>query len=266
MPAVQLPKLKAQINELTWKFSRPEDFRRGVDELFDLYADRSYRAGQMVQAGRGIPAYHVSPLVVRMLEQELVRHIQENPGAALAAADALWKDPYLEPRLVAAYLLGQAPVDPPGPIIERLKAWCRPKLERQALNVLLEHGCARLRKEAASAWFGLLQDWLDTLRTEYEVIALKAALPAVRDREFENLPPIYQMVSPLVQAPVPGLQAELDTMIEALARRSPTETAYFLRQSLGLGAGSNTVRLVRRALPLFPENLQESLRAAMKNA
>ncbi len=266
MPAVQLPKLKAQINELTWKFSRPEDFRRGLNDLFDLYADRSYRAGQMVQTGRGTLAYHVPTLVLRHLEQELVRHIQENPGAALAAADALWKDVYLEPRLVAAYLLGQAPVDPPAPVIERLKAWCLPKTERQALDVLLEDGCARLRKEAPTAWFNLLQDWLNTLRADYEVIALKAALPAVRNREFENLPPIYQMVSPLVQTPTPRLQGELDTIVEALAKRSPVETAYFLRQVLGMGAGSNTIRLVRRALPFFSDNLQEGLKTAIKNA
>ncbi len=265
MPAVQLPQLKAQLDELTWKFSRPEDFRRGVNDLFDLYADRSYRAGQMVQGGRGMPAYHIPALVLSQLQLELVRHIQENPGAALAAADALWKDAYLEPRLVAAYLLGQAPVDPPAPVIERLKAWCQPKLERQALEVLLEHGCVRLRKEATRAWFDLLQDWLDTLRAEYEIMALKAVLPAVRDREFENLPPIYQMVSPLVQSPRTGLQGELDTMIAALAKRSPTETAYFLRQTLGLGPGINTVRLVRRALPAFPENLQENLKTALKN-
>ncbi len=266
MPAVQMTRLKTQLDELTWKFSRPEDFRRGVNELFDLYADRSYRAGQMVQSGRGMPAYHIPALVLNRLEQELVRHIQENPGAALAAADALWKDTYLEPRLVAAYLLGRAPVAPPEPVIERLKAWCTPKLERQALEVLLDHGCARLRKEGEPAWFQLLQDWLNTYKTEYEVIALKALLPAVRDREFENLPPIYQMVSPLIQLPASGLQSELDIMIEALARRSPTETAYFLRQMLGMNTGISTARLVRRALPAFPENLQEGLKTAMKKA
>ncbi len=265
MTAVQLPRLKSQLDELTWKFSRPEDFRRGVNDLFDLYADRSYRAGQMVQSGRGIQAYHIPQLVVRNLEQELIRHIQENPGAALAAADALWKDPYLEPRLVAAYLLGQAPADPPEPVIDRLKDWCKPKLERQALEALLDRGCARLRKEAAPAWFQLLQGWLDTYRSEYEAIALKALLPAVRDREFENLPPVYQMVSPLMQSSSTGLLGELEAIIGALARRSPTETAYFLRQVLGTGAGTNTVRLVRRALPVFPAALQEGLKTALKN-
>jgi hypothetical protein len=95
---------------------------------------------------------------------------------------------------------------------------------------------------------------------------LKALLPAIHDREFENLPPVYQMVSPLVQTPSPSLQSELDITIQALARRSPTETAYFLRQVLGTGTGINTVRMVRRALPAFSEELQEGLKTAMKNA
>lgn len=266
MPAVQLSRLKTQLDELTWKFSRPEDFRRAVNDLFEQYGDHSYRAGQMAPAARGMPAYRVPVIVLRRLEQELTRHIQENPDAALAAADALWKDTHLEPRLVAAYLLGQAPVEPPQPVIERLKDWCHPRLERQALQVLLVHGCTRLRKEAPQAWFQLLQEWLETYRTEYEGMALKAILPAVQDRKFENLPSIFQCISSLVRLAPAGLQNELDAAIEALARRSPIETAHFLRQALSMGAGPNTLRLVRRALPAFPEALQEGLRSAIKNA
>jgi hypothetical protein len=140
-----MTRLKSQITGLVWKFTSPEDFRRAVCELFDQYADRAYRAGEVVQAERRALAYHAPPLVLRQLELELSRHISENPEAALSAADALWKDAYLEPRLVAAFLLGQAPVDPPDGVLARLEAWCLPKEDRQALDGLFERGTERLR-------------------------------------------------------------------------------------------------------------------------
>jgi hypothetical protein len=265
MPAVSLNRLKTQIAGLAWKFTSPDDFRRAVRDLFELYADRAYRAGEVVQAERKALAYHSPPLVLRQLELELGRHIQENPEAALSAADALWQDEYLELRLVAAFLLGQAPVDNPQPVLKRLSAWCQAKEDRQALDGLLDRGSERLRREQPERWFELIQDWLNQGRPQYDSMALRALLPAVRDRQFENIPPIYQVIGPLLSAPAAAVQSNLFEVLKALARRSPVETAYFLRQAVSLNPNPAVLRSVRRALPAFPENIGEGLRAVMKN-
>jgi hypothetical protein len=265
MPAVSLSRLKTQIAGLAWKFANPDEFRRAVCELFDLYADRAYRAGQVVQAERKALAYHSPPLVLRQLELELARHCRENAGAALFAADALWKDDYLEPRLVAAFLLGQVPVDSPQPVLERLEAWCQPKEDRQALDGLLDRGSERLRREQPPHWFELLEVWINKNKPIYDSLVLRALLPAIRDRQFENIPPIYQVIGPLLQSPTAAVQGNLLDVLEALARRSPTETAFFLRQAVGLNPNPTILRLVRRSLPAFPESVQESLRTVMKN-
>jgi hypothetical protein len=265
MPAVSLNRLKNQIAGLAWKFTSPDDFRRAVRDLFELYADRAYRAGEVVQAERKALAYHSPPLVLRQLELELGQHIQENPEAALSAADALWQDEYLELRLVAAFLLGQAPVDNPQPVLRRLNDWCQAKEDRQALDGLLNRGSERLRREQPERWFELIQDWVNQGRPQYDSMALRALLPAIRDRQFENIPPIYQVIGPLLSASTAAVQSNLFEVLKALARRSPVETAYFLRQAVSLNPNPAVLRSVRRALPAFPENIGEGLRAVLKN-
>jgi hypothetical protein len=260
-----MTRLKSQITGLVWKFTSPEDFRRAVCELFDQYADRAYRAGEVVQAERRALAYHAPPLVLRQLELELSRHISENPEAALSAADALWKDAYLEPRLVAAFLLGQAPVDPPDGVLARLEAWCLPKEDRQALDGLFERGTERLRREQDRHWLGLVQAWLNQNRPPYDSMAMRALLPAIRDRQFENFPPIYQLIGPLLSSNAVIVQNNLLEVLEALARRSPTETAFFLRQSISLNPHPAILSIARRTLPALPENVRETLKAALKN-
>jgi hypothetical protein len=165
---------------------------------------------------------------------------------------------------VAAYLVGQVPLNPIEPVIDRMTAWCQPKEDRQALDGLLDRGSERLRREQPQRWFELLQDWINQGRPVYDSMALRALLPAIRDRQFENIPPIYQVIGPLLQSPTAAVQGNLVDVIEALARRSPTETAYFLRQAVSLNPNPASLRLVRRALPAFPEHVQEGLRSVMK--
>lgn len=264
MPAVSLAQLKTQISALAWKFTSPEDFRRAVRDLFDRYADRAYRPGEVILAERRALAYHAPALVLHQLEQALAQQVRENPTAALSAADALWKDDYLEPRLIAAFLLGQAPVDPPQPVLARLQAWCQPKEDRQVLDGLFARGAERLRREQDQTWLWLIQDWLNRQRPSYDSMSLRALLPTLLDPQFENTPPIYQMIAPLLTSSTAAVQSGLLEVLEALARRSATETAYFLRQAVTIDPHPAIQRLVRRTLPAFPENVQRGLREAIK--
>jgi hypothetical protein len=248
MPAVSLNRLKTQIAGLAWKFTSPDDFRRAVRDLFELYADRAYRAGEVVQAERKALAYHSPPLVLRQLELELARHIQENPEAALSAADALWQDEYLELRLVAAFLLGQAPVDNPQPVLKRLIDWCQAKEDRQALDGLLDRGSERLRREQPERWFELIQDWLNQGGPSMTAWRCAPCCPPCATGSSRIFPPIYQVIGPLLSAPTAAVQSNLFEVLKALARRSPVETAYFLRQAVSLNPNPAVLRSVRRAM------------------
>jgi hypothetical protein len=53
--------------------------------------------------------------------------------------------------------------------------------------------------------------------------------------------------------------------LQALARKSPGETAFFLHQAIGSSSDKNTARLIRRVIPDFPDTYQENLRSALRN-
>jgi hypothetical protein len=53
-------------------------------------------------------------------------------------------------------------------------------------------------------------------------------------------------------------------VLEALAQRSPQETAYFLRQSLNAPEAFDTPWIIRQTLHSFPPEIQEGLRNSVK--
>lgn len=264
MPAVELERLRGQIRELIARFSDPEEFRRILRELLELYNDNAYRPGQVVKPQPLLPSYRVPPLVLRMLETELARTAQAHPDEALNVVEALWGDTHLEPRRFAAMLLGVIPVTHSEQVAEKLRAWAVPSVNFRVLDLLFEHAVV-LRTEAPERLLALVEEWLNSADADAKAIGLQAIYSLIEDRGFENLPPIYRMLGPLVQNIPTALQANVSSVVEALARRNPAETAYFLRQSLSISTNPNTARMIRRCLPLFEPQQQASLRAAMRS-
>ena len=266
MPAVHLPTLKLQIDRLAWQFTRPAEFQAGLHELLEYYADLTFRAGQAVQARPLMPSYRVTPLVLHQIEQELAARVAENAGAALPLADLLWQDEMLEPRRIAAYLLGQIPPNPPEEILQRLLSWATPEVENHLLTQLLKQGSFRLRREQPRPWFGLIEHWLTQKDTDLQRIGIQALLPFIEDRDFENLPPIYNLLGPVLQAAPAALLPELQTVIQGLAHRSSTETLHFTRQMLATSTNPTLQRLIRRCLPAFSVDDQAKLRPLIARA
>ena len=265
MTAVQLSRLRTQVSELSWKFTQPQEFQSSLQDLFEYYADRVYRPGQIVQTQtqKLIPTYHTPLLVLHQLELELGKHCQGNPSAALALANILWKDAYLEPRILATFILGQAPLNPPDPVPDILIKWCQPNEDKEVLNAALIQGGVYLRKEYPEKWLELVQKWLNASDPSIKAIGLQALLPLIQNRQFENLPQIFKLISPIIQTSPAATQTELLTVIQTLIERTPTETAFFLRQVVNLGIELDAIRLIRRTLKLFNPKTQASLRASL---
>jgi hypothetical protein len=64
-------------------------------------------------------------------------------------------------------------------------------------------------------------------------------------------------------APQPRSSYTLQTVIEALAKRTPNETVYLLKSSLRELPTKELPRLVRHLLPAFSEEQQKSLKQAL---
>ncbi|MDX9863738.1 MAG: hypothetical protein RBT34_02920 [Anaerolineaceae bacterium] len=264
MPAIQLNRVREQINKLLWLFTQPAAFQRSLHELLGFYADPIFRAGQTTRNMILIPSYHSPKLLLQQLELALYPRVQENPTAALILADTLWQDKYLEPRQVAASILGQLPIEHAEAVTQRITEWSSASQPAPLMDALLTRGTDRLRLQSPHILYALAADWLSDPDVKIQLLGLKLIHPLVQSPEFENLPEIFTLLRLPLQNLSPRNLTETRHIIQALARKSPSETAYFLRQSLSMDASKDLIRLIRKSLPAFPTETQERLRQAIK--
>ncbi len=239
-------------------------FNASLHELLGFYADPIFRAGQTTHNMVLMPTYRSPKLLLQQLELALYPLVQENPAAALILADKLWQDAYLEPRQVAAYILGQLPIEHAEQVTNRITEWCTASQPAPLMKALLTKGTDRLRLQSPQTLYKLAADWLSDPDVKTQILGLKLILPLVQAPEFENLPEIFTLLRLPLQNLSPRNLTETQHIIHALARKSPSETAYFLRQSLSISASKDLIRLIRKSLPSFPADTQDRLRQAIK--
>jgi hypothetical protein len=264
MPAIQPARLKQQATLLAESFGDPGGYVRSLHHMLDFYSDRSRRPGQSGKPSPLIMAYNVKLPVLRLILQSIQPLALENPDEALALCDALWEEPYLEFRLMAAMLLGLIPPQPPETITRRLNDWITSDLEENLIEALLENALVRLYQEAPNTIIQMIQGWLESPLPFYQQVGLRALLPLIWNPEFDNLPVCFRLLQSLVRSAPPVLRPDVLDVLGAMARRSPQETAHFLRQTLGTPKAVDTAWLIRQTLHEFPEGIRSNLRKTVR--
>jgi hypothetical protein len=264
VPAIQPTRLKQQSAQLAEFFTRPPSFVRGLHNLLSLYAERASREGQSGTPAPLLTAYKVHPPVLRQVIQDITPLATQDPAAGFELCDALWKEPVFEFRQMACTLLGQLPSPEPDPVLQRVEGWIKPDLESHLINAVLAQGLVTVRKQHPQAIFQLIEKWLDRSNIFFQQIGLRALLPLAQDPQNDNLPVFFRLIHPLVRNAPSGLRPDLLDVLSQLARRSPKETAYFLRQTLNLPNSPDTPWIIRQLLSEFPGEIQTNLRSAMR--
>lgn len=262
MPAIQIDRLKKQVDQLSQYYDQPSTFIFQLRDLLSYYANRTYRAGQIGKAWPVMQAYRVPMPVLQQILSAVFQQANKNYLAILSLCDNLWLEPYLECRLLAALILGRLPSENLEAILERIKSWGQTTKDESLLDALYREGLKSLRKENPD----LVLELAKSLSTSPEIISQKSAIrllfPLIEEPGFENIPAVFRILTPLfLKAPI-ELIPDLLEAIQRLARLSPTEMAYFLKQLLSSTVGLRTSMLIRQSLSAFPPDLQNSLRAA----
>ncbi len=265
MPAVNLSRLKTQIDGLIWRFTRPVEFTQELHNIFSFYADRVYRPGDTVLKKHVHQAYHVPPLVTRQIELEIRSRCEENPAAALELADVLWKESMLEPKLFAASLLGMLPSARSAEIGERIQAWSGETRDSKILKPLLEKSTVRIRRDQPGVLVEMLKNWSATRNLPQNRLIVILVLILLSEPGFENIPPLYDTLSEVVKFHAQPLQESLLEVFDLLRKRNPSETAYFLRQTIRLGLSDASASVLRKIISEFEEPTRSSLLAEMRN-
>jgi hypothetical protein len=263
MPAINLARLKTQAARLSEKFSEPEAFVRGLNELLDYYTNRTIRATQIAQR-LSLPTYSTPTPILRQIQAELLPLAGTHPVEALALTDALWKAGTLETRLLAAYLLGTIPPALAIPALTRLPDWVAQSTDKEIRTALLTDAFARLRRENPETLFILLEDWLKSPRFSLQLLGMRALIPMLTDPHFENLPAVFRILKPALRSAGPVTQLELQACLATLGQVSLTETLAFLREIIGDNPAPLMLRTFRRILVGLSPELQSGLREMLR--
>jgi hypothetical protein len=265
MPAINLTRLRIQSAKLMEDYNNPDLFLRELHNFFEFYANRTIRSGAVISPIVVLPSYRVPASVLRHLELEISGQAQNRPEETLALADKLWADGYFESRLLTAILLGQ--VNPSGEdYLDRLTKWVSETREPNINKALLVTSLARMRQETPDRFLKLMERWTQPARKKMWGSAIQALLPLLKDKNFHNLPPVYEIVRPMIESAPANLQNDLSALICTLYEASPIETTYFLRQIITLSSNPQTVLNLRRILPSLPPPLQENLRETIRSS
>lgn len=264
MPAVDLTRLRFQIDELFSFLNAPEAFHRHLTDLFSLYENRALRFGESNQPRSLIPQYHLPDPVTRQIKLDLAKFIEKDTQNALALADELWKDTYFEVRQLAIFILDLVAKNDPEPVTSRIKSWLSPDLVPILATELLSAGIHNLQSEYPQAWESLVETLLEHENQKMVSIGLEGLTKGVEQQSMVNLPAIFRFISPILQKSDEAYIHQLGDLVLALVKRSPTETAFFLRQTLSISDSEDIVRLVKQVLPQFPGEIQKEVRLLIK--
>jgi hypothetical protein len=258
MPAIDLARLKKQTAQLADLFDQPPLFLREHREILDFYVNRSLRS-QGVAPSSVLPTYRTPVVVLRQIETELGPVAAQQPIQALELADALWDEGWLETRLLAAFLLGRIPPQEER-LLARLTAWTQAVRDPHVRAALLTTSLTRLRKETPDLFLVLVKEWLHPARQRMWSNGIQALVPLISSPDFDNLPPIFEIIEPIIRAAPSTLQFDLQELIIMLYQASPDETIYFIQQLLKSTKSPLLAVALRRMSPEFPAELQSSLR------
>jgi hypothetical protein len=263
MPAIDLARLRKQASRLADFFFVPEEFLKHLHEMLDFYVNRSLRTVEDIAPGSNLPTYRTPVVVIRQIEKELSQLASDNPSETLDLADILWDEGQLETMQLAAFLLGRIPPQE-GRLLARLTAWTSQVRDSSVRSALLTHSLARLRKETPDQFLELIREWLHPARERTWANGFQALIPMVSEPNFQNLPPVLDAIEPIVAASPASIQLDLEALLLALYRTSPSETSFFLQQILRDPENEMARVTMRRILAAFPSELQGELRDLLR--
>jgi hypothetical protein len=263
MPAIDLARLKKQTAHLADLFDQPSEFLREHREILDHYVNHSLRS-QGVAPSSVLPTYRTPASILRQIEIQLAPLAEKQPLQALTLADALWDEGWLETRLLAAFLLGRIPPQEER-LLARLTAWTQAVRDPSVRAALLTTSLTRLRKETPELFLILVKEWLYPKRRKLWSNGIQALVPLIASPEFDNLPPIFEIISPILKASPAALQFDIQELLIALYRKSPDETLYFIQQALDTTKSNLPAIALRRMFPDLPHEFQNLLREILRD-
>ena len=259
MAAIDLTRLNKQIEELKQAFSEPTEFRKRLHGTLQFYHRYAHRQNKDVTPVSFMRVYDIPNQVLPQIANGLSLKASEDANETLGVVDELWKDDHFEARDLAAHLLGQAPLSGAKEVLERLRQWSSLPLDRAVVKAVFIKGSQRLRAEDPHRWADFVGELLESPAPRQQNNGLYALSLLVAQAGSDQLPRFFRWVRPFLQSDQSLIQRNLSLVVAALARSSPAETAYVLKEVLSDTDSSSIERRFRDYLTFFDEPISNGL-------
>jgi hypothetical protein len=262
MPGIEMSVFREQVDQLMLAFTRPTDFLHQLRGIFERYGLPAHRPSGLAP-NLPEPAYHLPPLVLREIEINLPAFCSQNTGAALRLGDLLAIDRFAEVRLLAGEILGNIPSTEAEDVLDALRTFCEQEESALMRRQFVLRGSRRLRSEVPAQWLAWIEDHMRANHPQQQETGLVALFSVIEDAAFLNLPPVYRLLEPYLLNPPRQQDNLLRSLGEALAVRSPVETAYFLQEIAPFAIEQRGRRLIRAWAAHFDAEQERQIRRGL---
>jgi len=231
MPAIDLTKLRNQAHELVKQASKPEQFIKSLEELFEYYKNYSLRVDKNY-SGLKLPRYNTPKQVLATIEKELGNFLSNSPNLGLELATSLWNEPYLETKLMAVSLIRSIPSSDAIQVLTRIPEMSKDILEQDIFLPKLTNALVQIRRDNPNGFTKMLTSWLTTSDPAAHHWGLLTITNLVEKPDDKDLPTIFELLKSLLWTNDPSTRKDLVQCIRSLYSISPSETEYFLVESL----------------------------------
>jgi hypothetical protein len=260
LPAIDLYHLSNQLSQLTSSFDSPQQFSKELQSLFLYYGYRVQPSNLPGTPNSYIHDYHVPPSLLKQIQKSLSPKINESPDAALLIAKDLWTWHDYGSCLLAAYILGKIPQMNPKETIQLLISWLVDETDLGFYQQILDLGLWKIQTENSDILVSYIEDWLADQNRQLNLIGLYVLSALITNKHFENLPALFNIITPYLREYDEDIRPIIVDMIKLLIKRSPVEIAFLLRKNYEAFQRESTAWLIRHTLSFFPKENQINLR------
>jgi hypothetical protein len=264
MPAIDLTRLKKQSDKLVDLFDQPDAFLHQLEEILEYYTNRTLRVSQVIKKSN-LSTYNTPRPVLLQIENAIEKLADEKPNAVVNLTNALWQASFYETHLLSAFLLGTIPPETAMSLLTRLPERLYETRDQGIKNALLTCALARLRRENPQILMMLISEWLNAPGPKTQTWGLHAFIPLMQQLGYDDLPQIFEILRPAIEAVSPSTQTDIQACINALYPISPVETIHYLTEILQETKNSQVIRTFLRFLRGFPPEMQKELSTIIKN-
>lgn len=247
MAPVELSRLKPQINALMLQHEDCDRFVQFLVAFLEDYRDRT--KPHFINKISILPTFNIPPIVKSELDSAFAELALNNRNTALPIADALWVFNSFETKIFSVGILANLKSPDHRQLVDRLAKWIDPRTDQVLVSEILNQCTNNLEILKSDLFFRLIAHWLRSPEKEIKKVGIKSISLILSNKNFTNIPKIFNLLDLAVQKPDLQIQSDLLSVIRTLIDCSQAETASFLFSRYQLSTNEEARIFIRKCIP-----------------